>query len=87
MVATFNDGSAPTRHTTQYLEIVANRGLYRDGWMASTTPQRLPWAVHGAEPDPDDFPWELYNVANDFSQSKNVAKDNPKKLQSCGRCS
>jgi arylsulfatase A-like enzyme len=81
MVATFDNAGAPTRHTTQYFEITANRGLYHDGWMASTTPLRLPWVVSGAEPDPDDFPWELYNVAKDFSQSKNLAKENPKKLQ------
>jgi len=81
MVYTFDDPNAPTRHTTQYFEIAANRGLYQDGWIASTTPLRLPWQVAGVEPDPDDFPWELYNVAQDFSQAKNLAKDNPKKLQ------
>jgi arylsulfatase A-like enzyme len=81
MVETFDEAGVPTRHPTQYFEITANRGLYHDGWMASTTPLRLPWVVSGAEPDPDDFPWELYNVAKDFSQSKNLAKENPKKLQ------
>src|SRR5262249_34689574 len=70
----------PTRHATQYFEISGNRGLYYNGWMASTTPLRLPWQVSGVEPDPDDYPWELYNVAEDFSQSKNLAKDNPRKL-------
>jgi Sulfatase len=81
MVYTFDDAKAPTRHPTQYFEIAGNRGLYEDGWMASTTPLRLPWQVTGVEPDPDDFPWELYNVAQDFSQSNNLAKQNPKKLQ------
>ena len=81
MAYTFANAKAPTRHTTQYFEIVANRGLYHDGWMASTTPLRPPWVVTGAEPQPDDFPWELYNVTEDFSQSHNLAKDNPKKLQ------
>jgi arylsulfatase A-like enzyme len=81
MVYTFDDAKAPTRHNTQYFEIAANRGLYQDGWIASTTPLRLPWQVTGVEPDPDDFPWELYNVAQDFSQSRNLAQENPKKLQ------
>jgi arylsulfatase A-like enzyme len=81
MAYTFDNAKAPTRHTTQYFEIVANRGLYHDGWMASTTPLRPPWVVSGVEPGPDDYPWELYNVAEDFSQSRNLAKDNPKKLQ------
>ena len=77
---TFDDAKAPTRHPIQYFEIVANRGLYQDGWMASTTPLRPPWVVTGAEPDPDDFPWELYNVSQDFSQSRNLAQQNPNKL-------
>ena len=81
MLYTFNNASAPTRHTVQYFEIVANRGLYHDGWMASTTPLRPPWVVTGSDPGPDDYPWELYHVAEDFSQSRNLAKDNPKKLQ------
>jgi len=81
MVYTFDDAKASTRHKTQYFEIAGNRGLYEDGWMASTTPLRLPWQVTGVEPDPDDFPWELYNVAKDFSQSNNLANKNPKKLQ------
>ena len=42
MVYTFNNANAPTRHTTQYFEIVANRRLYHDGWIASTTPLRPP---------------------------------------------
>jgi hypothetical protein len=36
--------------------------------------------VTGVEPDPDDYPWELYNVAEDFSQSNDIAKKDPKKL-------
>ena len=80
MVYTFDDAKAPTRHATQYFEMSANRAIYHDGWIASTTPLRKPWETLGASPDPDDFPWELYNLADDFSQSKNIAKDNPKKL-------
>jgi arylsulfatase A-like enzyme len=80
MVYTFADANAPTRHTTQYFEMTGNRGMYKDGWIASTTPLRPPWVVTGLEPDPDDFPWELYNVAHDFSQAKNLAAQNPQKL-------
>jgi arylsulfatase A-like enzyme len=77
---TFDDAKAATRHPTQYFEITGNRGIYQGGWMASTTPLRPPWVVSGVEPDPDDFPWELYNVATDFSQAKNLAMHNPQKL-------
>ena len=51
--------------------------------MASTTPRRLPWitAAGIAEPNPDDFTWELYNINEDFSQSHNLADKNPDKLK------
>src|SRR5262249_24995368 len=55
--------------------------IYHDGWMASTTPLRLPWITTGAEPSPDDFKWELYNVAEDFSQANDLAAKNPEKLK------
>ena len=61
--------------------MTANRAIYHDGSIASTTPARLPWETIGAAPDPDDYQWELYNLADDFSQAKNVAKENPQKLR------
>jgi arylsulfatase len=84
LVYTFDDANAPTRHKTQYFEMLCNRGIYHDGWIASTSPMRLPWAkaspgATGA--DPDDFKWELYHVAEDFSQANNVADQNPDKLK------
>jgi hypothetical protein len=72
---------APTRHNIQYFELVANRAIYKDGWMASTTPQRLPWATMGSEPSPEDFPWELYNIDKDPSQASNLAAQYPDKLK------
>jgi arylsulfatase A-like enzyme len=81
MVYSFDDAGAPSRHKTQYFEITANRAIYQDGWIASTTPVRLPWQTVGKAPDPEEFPWELYNTANDFSQSKNLAQQYPDKLR------
>jgi arylsulfatase len=78
---TFDDPRAPTRHTTQYFELVGNRAIYKDGWMASTTPLRLPWATVGVEASPDDFKWELYNIDQDPSQANDLAKKNPAKLR------
>src|SRR5262245_31338027 len=81
-VYTFDNAAAPSRHTTQYFEIVGNRAIYKDGWMASTTPLRLPWITQaGNEPNPDDFKWELYNISEDFSQANNLADKNPAKLK------
>jgi arylsulfatase A-like enzyme len=81
LVYTFDNAAAPTRHTAQYFELVGNRAIYKDGWMANTTPLRLPWATSGYEPSPDDFKWELYNINEDFSQANNLAEKNPEKLK------
>jgi arylsulfatase len=82
LVYSFDDAKAPTHHHTQYFELVANRGIYHDGWMANTTPLRLPWDPPGAaSPSPDDFQWELYHIAEDFSQANNLAAQNPDKLK------
>ncbi|MEJ2377776.1 MAG: arylsulfatase [Pseudolabrys sp.] len=81
LVYTFDNAKAPTRHSTQYFELVGNRAIYKDGWMASTTPLRLPWVTVGEEPNPDDFKWELYNVNEDFSQANNLADKYPDKLK------
>jgi len=61
--------------------MIGNRAIYKDGWMASTTPLRLPWVTSGFEPSPDDFKWELYNISLDFSQANNLAASNPAKLK------
>ena len=81
LVYTFDNANAPTRHSTQYFELVGNRAIYKDGWMASTTPLRLPWVTSGYEPNPDDFKWELYNINEDFSQANNLEEKNPEKLK------
>jgi arylsulfatase len=81
LVYTFDDAAAPTRHPVQYFEMMGNRALYKDGWMASTTPLRLPWINTGFEPNPDDFKWELYNISEDFSQANNLVDKFPDKLK------
>jgi arylsulfatase len=81
LVYTFDSPKAPTRHPSQYFELVGNRAMYKDGWMASTTPLRLPWVTVGQEPNPDDFKWELYNINEDFSQANDLAAKNPDKLK------
>ncbi|MBL8661052.1 MAG: arylsulfatase [Rhodospirillales bacterium] len=81
LLYTFDGATAPTRHSTQYFELVGNRGIYKDGWMANTTPLRLPWVTIGEEPDPNNFKWELYNIDEDFSQAKDLAAKYPDKLK------
>lgn len=84
LVYTFDDASVPTRHKTQYFEMLGNRAIYHDGWMATTTPLRLPWAPPAPgtpSVNPDDFQWELYHVAKDFSQANNLVAANLAKLK------
>jgi arylsulfatase len=81
LVYTFDNATATTQHGTQYFEMLGNRAIYKDGWMASTTPLRLPWVTSGYEPNPDDFKWELYNINEDFSQANNLAEKYPDKLK------
>ena len=78
----FDDAKAPGHRTTQYFEMGGNRAIYHDGWVAATTPKREPWVtLVEAAPDPDSFDWELYNLAEDFSEANNLAASNPKKLR------
>jgi len=84
LVYSFDDAKAATHHKSQYFELMGNRGIYQDGWMANTSPLKLPWAppaIGKATPNPDDFQWELYHIAEDFSQANNLAAQNPKKLK------
>ena len=82
MAYSFDYPEAPSAHRTQYFEIVGNRAIYHDGWMASTTPVSTPWSSF--EPTMDvitGYTWELYHVAEDFSQAVNLADKHPDKLR------
>jgi arylsulfatase A-like enzyme len=78
--ATLDDAKTPSKRRTQYFELGCNRGLYHDGWMASS-PSFVPWASVRDEFDPDKAVWELYNVDEDFSQASDLAKQHPDKLR------
>jgi arylsulfatase A-like enzyme len=81
MVYAFNDEKAEGRHTRQYFELFGNRAMVIDGWKAVTIHgNRMPW-VGNATFDFDKDVWELYNVAEDFSESKNLAAEYPEKLE------
>src|SRR5262249_17851093 len=64
----------------QYFEMVGNRALYKDGWIAVCRHGRLPWDTKSSA-DFDEDTWELYDVSKDFSESNNVAAQNPDKLK------
>jgi arylsulfatase len=43
MAYTFGDEAAPGRRITQYFEMLGNRALYHDGWVAGCLHGRVPW--------------------------------------------
>ncbi len=79
LVYTFNDANAKERHTTQYFEMAGNRAIYHEGWYARTI-HRAPWEQKARRPLAEDI-WELYNVAEDFSLTNDLASKNPDKLK------
>jgi arylsulfatase A-like enzyme len=78
MLYSFNDAKAAERHETQYFEMFCNRGIYHQGWTAVTR-HGVPW-VGAYKRGFDEDVWELYDTNTDWTQSKDLAKENPKKL-------
>jgi arylsulfatase A-like enzyme len=77
------NANAPSTHTTQYFEMFGNRAIYHDGWIAATTPPQPPWLL-GLEKMPDvvnGYKWELYNIAEDYSEDNDLAAKMPDKLR------
>jgi arylsulfatase len=87
---TFDAAEAPTKHLTQYFEMMGHRSIYHDGWRAV-----CPWpgtsfteagAFFGAPIDADKLTeldakgWELYHVAEDWAENHNLADKNRSKL-------
>ena len=83
MVYTFDQPEADGTKETQYFEILGSRGVYHEGWFAGTFGPKAPWStdVSGLSNwDPETDVWELYNLTEDYSQSKDLAQENPGKL-------
>src|SRR5271156_6247174 len=84
MLYTFDkvNANAPSKHETQYFEMVGNRAIYHDGWIASTTPPAAPWLLAtGKLTDVNDYNWELYHITEDYSQDNDLAAKMPDKLK------
>jgi arylsulfatase len=77
------NATAASKHTTQYFEMLGNRAIYQDGWLAATTPVTIPWEL-GTKPPPDvieGYKWELYNLKEDVTEANNLAATMPDKLK------
>ena len=73
MKYTFNNVNAKDERTVQYFEMHGNRGIYKDGWKAVVN--------HTFNKSYDEDKWELYHVAEDYSEKHNVADKYPEKVK------
>lgn len=80
MTYSFTDPHAPSTRRTQYFELMGNAAIYHDGWVAATTPSEMPWEFRSDWTDPEQARWELYHVAEDFSQARDLAAAEPERL-------
>jgi arylsulfatase A-like enzyme len=83
MLYAFNDAKAADRHETQYFEMFCNRGIYHKGWTAVTR-HSTPWVMEKLGAFDDDV-WELYDTNTDWTQARDLAKQNPEKLHELQR--
>ncbi|MBU2950220.1 arylsulfatase [Tamlana agarivorans] len=84
MAYTFGNADAKPADKTQYFEIFGSYGIYNDGWYANVTGPRDPWSVDVSgftNWDPSKDTWKLYNLNEDYSQSKDIAAAHPEKLR------
>jgi arylsulfatase len=79
MLYAFSDAKAAERHQTQYFEMFCNRGIYHKGWTAVTR-HSIPWDMSKPMPAVEADVWELYDTNTDWTQAKDLAKENPQKL-------
>jgi arylsulfatase len=70
------------RHVTQHFEMLGSRAIYHDGWKAVTFHPVGPMYNDGLNPNAsfDDDIWELYRVAEDVSETHDVAGEHPELL-------
>lgn len=82
---TFDDPAAPTRHPTQYFEMLGHRAIDHDGWRAvcpwpgpSFTEADRPFGTPLTAADLtelDAHHWELYHIAEDFTETRDLAAE------------
>jgi arylsulfatase A-like enzyme len=81
---TFASADAPERKTTQYFEVMGSRGIYHQGWMASTFGPRTPWNADLSglmSWDPAADTWQLFDTRSDYSLMNDLAANYPEKLE------
>jgi arylsulfatase len=79
ILSTFASAKARPVRERQYFEILSNRAIYDKGWIACAQ-HSLPWRQDLAPGHWEKDKWELYHLDEDFSEAKDLASKNPKKL-------
>ncbi|MDS4032352.1 MAG: sulfatase-like hydrolase/transferase [Candidatus Contendobacter sp.] len=76
------NAKVPSRHKTQYFEMMGQWALYHDGWLLSTKVNRAPWqAFEAANPDPlNNQVFQLYDLSKSWNQSVDIAAQHPDKV-------
>jgi arylsulfatase A-like enzyme len=72
----------PGPHVTQLFEMFGSRAIYHDGWKAVTFHPVGPIYDDGLNPNAsfEDDVWELYHVAEDLSETRDLAAQEPERL-------
>ena len=84
VAATLVQADADEVHHTQYYEMLGSRAIYHDGWKAVVFHPPARMAYDGSDAGRrafDDDIWELYHVADDFSECHDVAAEHPDRLR------
>ncbi len=72
LTTTFTDGAAAAPRSVQYFEQMGHRGIWVDGWKATT--------YHDPGTSFDDDTWGLYDLGTDFSECHDRSADEPERL-------
>ena len=80
------NAKAPSRHTTQYFEMMGQWALYKDGWLLSTKVNRAPWEAFGpANADPlNNQVFQLYDLNTDSTRRRTSPPPTRKRSRRCG---
>lgn len=73
IAGTFAGAQVPSGRSTQYFEMGGQRGIYHEGWKAVT--RHRPGDPYDADR------WELYHLAEDYSETRDLAAAEPGRLE------
>ena len=84
LLPTFDDPAGAEVHTLQYFELAGSRGIYLEGWKATTNHVANQFGerelIDGSH-DFDDDHWALFDLTSDFSEADDLANELPQKVR------